>query len=62
MEQVFNIPGMGKFFVTSIKELDYMMISGTTIFYGAFLIIMTLLVDVAYGIVDPRVKLTDSKE
>ncbi len=39
-----------------------MMISGTTIFYGAFLIIMTLLVDIAYGIVDPRVKLTDSKE
>ena len=62
VEQVFSIPGMGKFFVTSIQELDYMMIAGTTIFYGAFLIIMTLLVDIAYGIVDPRVKLANGKE
>lgn len=62
VEQVFSIPGMGKFFVISIKELDYMLIAGTTVFYGAFLIIMTLLVDIAYGIVDPRVKLADSKE
>ena len=38
------------------------MIAGTTIFYGAFLIIMTLLVDIAYGIVDPRVKLANGKE
>ncbi len=62
VEQVFSIPGMGKFFVTSIQELDYMMIAGTTIFYGAFLIIMTLLVDIAYSIVDPRVKLANGKE
>ena len=62
VEQVFSIAGMGKYFVISITERDYTMIAGTTVFYGAFLIIMTLLVDIAYGIVDPRVKLTDSKE
>lgn len=62
VEQVFNIPGMGKFFVMAIKEKDYMLIAGTTIFYGTFLVIATLIVDLMYGVIDPRVKLTDSKE
>ena len=57
IESIFNIPGLGKYFVTSIKDLDYTMISGTTVFYGALLIICTLVVDLLYGFVDPRVKL-----
>ncbi len=60
VEQVFSVPGMGKYFVMSITERDYTMIAGTTVFYGSFLIIMTLLVDLAYGVIDPRVKLTES--
>ena len=60
VEQVFSVPGMGKYFVISITERDYTMIAGTTVFYGAFLIIMTLLVDLAYGVIDPRVKLAES--
>jgi oligopeptide transport system permease protein len=38
------------------------MISGTTLFYGAFLVIANLIVDLAYGFIDPRVKLADVKE
>jgi len=62
VENIFAIPGMGKFFVYSIQTQDYTMISGTTLFYGAFLIIANLLVDLAYGFIDPRVKLSEGKE
>lgn len=62
VENIFSIPGMGKFFVLSIQTQDYTMISGTTLFYGAFLVIANLIVDLAYGFIDPRVKLTDIKE
>ena len=62
VEQIFNIAGMGKFFVLSIQVQDYTMIAGTTLFYGAFLIIANLIVDILYGIVDPRVKLDKVKE
>ncbi len=61
VENVFNIPGMGKFFVQSIQTQDYTMIAGTTLFYGAFLVVANLIVDILYGIVDPRVKLTGGK-
>ena len=57
IESIFNIPGLGKYFVMSIKDLDYTMISGTTVFYGALLIFCTLVVDLLYGLIDPRVKL-----
>ena len=57
IESIFNIPGLGKYFVMSIKDLDYTMISGTTVFYGALLILCTLVVDLLYGLIDPRVKL-----
>ncbi|MEC5424479.1 ABC transporter permease [Virgibacillus sp. C22-A2] len=56
IEQIFAIPGMGKYFVESINQRDYPVIMGTTVFYSAFLIFMLFLVDVAYGILDPRIK------
>jgi oligopeptide transport system permease protein len=62
VENIFNIPGMGKFFVLAIKENDYTLIAGTTVFYGAFLILATLLVDILYGVIDPRIKLSKAKE
>ncbi len=57
VENIFNIPGMGKFFVLSIQVQDYAVIAGTTLFYGGFLIIANLIVCLVYGFVDPRVKL-----
>ncbi|PAV31347.1 peptide ABC transporter permease [Virgibacillus profundi] len=56
IEQIFAIPGMGKYFVESINQRDYPVIMGTTVFYSAFLIFMLFLVDIAYGILDPRIK------
>ncbi|MFJ5712981.1 ABC transporter permease [Neobacillus sp. NPDC093127] len=57
IEKIFAIPGMGKYFVDSINNRDYPVIMGTTVFYSAILIFMLLLVDIAYGLLDPRIKL-----
>lgn len=57
IEKIFAIPGMGKYFVESINTRDYPVIMGTTIFYAAVLILMLFLVDVVYGLLDPRIKL-----
>ena len=62
VEKIFGVPGMGKYFVTSIQSNDFTLIAGTTIFYGAFLIFANLVVDVLYCFIDPRVKLADGKE
>ena len=59
VEKLFSIPGMGKFFVTSINNNDFTMIAGTTIFYGVFLVAANLIVDILYCFIDPRVKLAD---
>lgn len=58
VEKIFGIPGLGSFFVKSIVNRDYTLIMGTTIFYSAILIAMLFLVDIAYGFIDPRIKLT----
>lgn len=57
IEKIFAIPGMGRYFVESINTRDYPVIMGTTIFYSSVLILMLFLVDLAYGILDPRIKL-----
>lgn len=57
VEQVFNIPGLGRYFVQSITNRDYPLIMGTTIFLAAFIIIMNLVVDLLYKLVDPRINL-----
>lgn len=57
VENIFSIPGMGKSFVTSVQQVNYTMIMGTTVFYGTFLILCNLVVDLVYGLIDPRVKI-----
>lgn len=61
VEQIFNIPGMGKFFVTSMQAKDQPMILGVVLVYGVFLAIMNLVVDVIYGVIDPRIRLTGGR-
>jgi oligopeptide transport system permease protein len=56
VEIVFAIPGLGRYFVQAIQQLDYTVIMGTTVFYGAFLVFMVIAVDVIYGFIDPRVR------
>jgi len=57
IEKIFAIPGMGRYYVESVTNRDYTVLMGMTIFYAAFYIIMVLLVDVAYGFIDPRIRL-----
>ncbi len=57
VERIFTIPGLGKFFIDSINARDYPMIMGTTIFLAGFIIIMNLVVDILYPLIDPRIKL-----
>lgn len=62
IEKIFAIPGMGKYFIESINTRDYPVIMGTTIFYSTILIMMLFLVDIVYGILDPRIKLNKREE
>ncbi|HVJ29755.1 MAG TPA: ABC transporter permease [Gammaproteobacteria bacterium] len=57
VELVFAIPGLGRYFVAAVHQLDYTVIMGTTTFYGAFLVFMVIVVDVLYSCIDPRVTL-----
>ena len=57
VELVFAIPGLGRYFVEAVQQLDYTVIMGTTVFYGAFLVSMVIVVDLLYGLIDPRVRL-----
>ena len=58
VELVFAIPGLGRYFVQAVQQLDYTVIMGTTVFYGAFLMLMVIVVDILYGFIDPRVRLS----
>jgi len=55
-EQVFGIPGMGKYFVTSISNRDYPVIMGTILLYAILLVIANVLVDLTYAFLDPRIR------
>jgi oligopeptide transport system permease protein len=56
IEKLFNIPGLGQHFVNSVLNLDRGLIMGTVLVYSGLLVGMNLLVDVCYGLVDPRVR------
>ena len=47
---------MGKYFVESVTNRDYTVLMGITIFYAAIYIVMVFIVDIAYGLIDPRIK------
>lgn len=56
VESIFRVPGMGRFFVLSMTGRDYPMIMAVILIYGAFLAIMNLIVDLIYGVLDPRIR------
>ena len=56
VESIFRVPGMGRFFVQSMTGRDYPMIMAVVLAYGVFLAVMNLLVDLAYGALDPRIR------
>ncbi|MBP3651677.1 MAG: ABC transporter permease [Clostridia bacterium] len=56
VEQIFAVPGIGRQFVSSIQNRDYTMIMGTTIFLASLIVILNLITDILYKVVDPRIE------
>jgi oligopeptide transport system permease protein len=57
VETIFAVPGLGSQFVLAITSNDYTMIMGLAIFYAAILVVVMFLTDIAYGLIDPRIRL-----
>ena len=62
VESTFSIPGLGKYYVQSVLNRDYPVIMATTVVLSALVILMNLVVDIAYKIVDPRITLTEKED
>ncbi len=58
VEQIFNLPGLGKYFVVSALQRDYTVVMGVVILYATLILALNLLADVIYALLDPRVKLS----
>ncbi len=56
VEYVFAIPGMGKYFIDAVTNRDYPLIMGVTMVYGLTLVLCNMLVDIAYAVIDPRIR------
>jgi oligopeptide transport system permease protein len=56
VEQVFGIPGVGQFFIQGALNRDYTLVLGITIFYASIVIVLNLVVDLFYGLLDPRIR------
>jgi oligopeptide transport system permease protein len=56
VEKIFQIPGLGTYFITSVAERDYPVVTGVFVFYAALLAVLNLAVDLAYGALDPRLR------
>jgi oligopeptide transport system permease protein len=57
VEKIFGIPGVGQWFVLSVANRDYTLIMGMTVFYSLILLSAMFIIDIVYGLVDPRIKL-----
>jgi oligopeptide transport system permease protein len=62
VENIYGIPGIGSLFVDCIKTNDYSTIMGITIFYSAFYILVVMIVDILYSVIDPRIRLAAGEE
>lgn len=62
VESIFSVPGIGSLFVDTIKANDYATILGLTVFYSGFYIVVMLLIDILYCVIDPRIRLAPAKE
>jgi oligopeptide transport system permease protein len=56
IEQIFSIPGIGRYFIQAALNRDYTLVMGVTIFYGTLIIMLNLLADLLYGVLDPKVR------
>ncbi len=58
IDRIFAIPGLGSYFVSSVTDRDYTMVMGQTIFIAALYILSVLIVDILYGFIDPRIRIS----
>jgi oligopeptide transport system permease protein len=56
IEQIFGLPGMGRYFVQGALNRDYTLVMGVVIFVGVLIVVFNLIVDVLYAILDPRIR------
>ncbi|OMH33640.1 oligopeptide ABC transporter permease OppB [Motiliproteus sp. MSK22-1] len=56
IEQIFGIPGIGRYFVQAALNRDYTLVMGTVVFYGGLIILFNLVVDIIYGLLDPQIR------
>ena len=56
VEEVFGIPGLGQFFVRGALNRDYTLVLGVVVFYATLVIMLNLVVDILYGVIDPRIR------
>ena len=56
MENIFNLPGLGRLLLTALNDRDYAMVSGINLFFATGVVVINLLIDLVYGILDPRVR------
>jgi ABC-type dipeptide/oligopeptide/nickel transport system permease component len=61
IEQVFGLPGLGKYFVVSSTNRDYPLVLGITMFWAVLIALTYFLTDILYGVIDPRVRITEQK-
>lgn len=61
-ERMFSIPGIGFYYISSINNYDYTMILGTTVFYAVLFVVMQLVLDIVYTLIDPRIRVGGGKK
>ena len=60
IEQIFALPGIGRYFIQAALARDYTLVMGTVVFYGGLIIVANLLVDIAYGWLDPKIRVSQT--
>ena len=56
VEEIFGLPGIGRYFVTGALNRDYTLVMGVVVFYGVIIIALNFVVDLAYAVLDPKVR------
>ena len=62
IEKMFSIPGLGFYYMKSVSDNDYTMVIGLTIFYAILYVASLIIVDILYGLVDPRIRVANGKK
>ena len=56
MENIFNLPGLGRLMLSALTDRDYPLVSGINLFFGTAVVVINLMIDLLYGYLDPRVR------